>query len=157
MQSAGSETAAACDKRESKKGKVLGPPISDSSAGFCCYMQKKNLKKKKKKQKQDENKVRAERCREPGDNQIALFLYTSLTVGAERQIAGLPVKELEDWTVPTLPAWKSCNTGTQHHWFNPKMAEQKPAWMFTGIKINFRKMFMTNPPETPNTITERRS
>ena len=96
MQSAGSETAAACDKRESKKGKVLGPPISDSSAGFCCYMQKKNLKKKKKKQKQDENKVRAERCRELGDNQIALFLYTSLTVGAERQIAGLPVKELED-------------------------------------------------------------
>lgn len=46
--------------------------------------------------------VLAERYREPGDNQIALSLCTSLTVGAERQIAGLPVKELKDWTMPTL-------------------------------------------------------
>lgn len=38
----------------------------------------------------------AERSREPGDNQIALFLYTSLAVGAERQITGLLVKEQED-------------------------------------------------------------
>lgn len=41
-------------------------------------------------------RVLAERYREPGDNQIALSLCTSLTVGAERQIAGLPVKELKD-------------------------------------------------------------
>lgn len=38
----------------------------------------------------------AERCREPRDNQIALFLCTSLTVGAKRQIAGLLLKELKD-------------------------------------------------------------
>lgn len=53
----------------------------------------KNLYKKK---NQDKDRVLAERCREPGDNQIALVLYTSLTVGAERQIAGLPVKALKD-------------------------------------------------------------
>ena len=33
-------------------------------------------------------------CKEPGDNQITLFLHPSLTVGAERQIAGERAEEL---------------------------------------------------------------
>lgn len=60
------------------------------------YKKKISGKKERKRNKNRTRIKRAERCREPGDNQIALFLYTSLTVGAERQIAGLPVKELED-------------------------------------------------------------
>lgn len=46
------------------------------------------------------------------------------TFGAERQITGLRVKELEDWTVPTLMARKSCKHRTWYPQSNRRTAGQ---------------------------------
>lgn len=92
-----------------------------------------------KKKKQNKDRVLVEGSRELGDNQIALFLYKSLAICAERQITGLPVKEQEDWSVPTRPSWK-CENSTLL--IPPKKMiehKKKSSGLLAGAKINYRK------------------
>lgn len=56
------------------------------------------------------DRVQAECCEEPGDNQIAFFLHPSLTAGAEGQIAGERAEGLNPAHAPGLESCTNRNS-----------------------------------------------